>query len=232
MKIWLVLLCFIVNYEGFNGLFTWTLSKKVIRGRTSLKSTNEFQLDIPTSFIEERTKTCLDFDIILKVLQNSTLTVLGNQVCQEKKSNSYEECQTEYAKVEQLYSQITFLPLRTNMNIWPVLYAIENNLSPPEREDLAIFSQHIEQILELREFMLSYKNQFSLFSDIIDELALPDEFSTMFKDSFDDEGNLNAEKYPVIKKLRKEIETLKGRIIQVIQTLLRSNDMREKLADK
>ena len=44
--------------------------------------------------------------------------------------------------------------------------------------------------------------------------------------------NLSIEKYKELGKLRRQSATLRARIIQTIETLLRSQDMKEKIADK
>jgi dsDNA-specific endonuclease/ATPase MutS2 len=134
--------------------------------------------------------------------------------------------------IDQLYNHIAMLPLRNNMNVYPVLNAIEYNLSPPEREDLYLFTMQIEQIIELYEYMILHHDKLDLFVDLTGQLVLPRELSDMFVESFDDQGELNGEKFPVLKKLRTEIEGLRGKIIQTLKTMLQSFDMREKLADR
>jgi hypothetical protein len=56
--------------------------------------------------------------------------------------------------------------------------------------------------------------------------------SFLLTGSFDDEGNLSAEKFTVLGQLRREAESLRGRIVQILQSLLRSQDMKEKIADR
>ena len=189
------------------------------------------EIEVPSSFIDERTYECLDFDYILNTLENTTVTILGRQICRTKIANNSQESNLNYAMIEQLLNIITFLPIRTNMNIYPVINAIERNLSPPEREDLADFSLHIEQIVELYDYMLSNIQHIPLYTNLISYMKLPERLIECFLDSFDDEGQLNAEKYPIIKKYRININNIKGKIIQILQTLLRSMEMKEKIAD-
>ena len=187
--------------------------------------------DVETSFVDTRTASCLDFSFIIDLLKNNTATVLGRKLCSNKVSNSSQTCTLHYEMVEQIFEQMTFLPLRTDMNIWPIIHSIENNFQPPEQEDLFTFSQHIEQIEDLKDFMIFNHQKLLLFANITQQLQLPESFLKVFKNSFDDDGNLNAEKYPTIKKLRQNIASLRLQIIQTIQLLLKSEDMREKLSD-
>lgn len=185
---------------------------------------------LPESFIRERTFSCLDFDVILNVLTNNTLTIRGKDIAKERVGQTSDEITKDYAMVEQILGQITFLPLRSSMNVWPVLRSLEQNLSPPEKDDLAQFGRYIEEIVELKDFMIFFKDQLSLFDAVTTNMTLPMEFSSMFVNSFDDDDELNAEKYPTIKKLRQQRETLRSKIIQTIQTILKSIDMQDKLA--
>lgn len=124
------------------------------------------------------------------------------------------------------------LPLRTSMNVLPVLRALELNMSPPEKEDLAKFVEHIEQIIELREFMEQNVDSISLYLDLISEMKLPDELEEALLKAFDDEGNLSGEKYPTLANLRRQADQLRGKIVQTLKTLLQSQDMRDKITDR
>ena len=182
--------------------------------------------------IDQRTIECLDFQIILDTLCNNTITILGRSLCRQKQGNNSFIIRQEYSMIDQLYNHIAMLPLRSNMNIYPVLNAIEYNLSPPEREDLYYFTIQIEQIIELYDYMILHNDKLNLFSGLTKQLLLPLELKDMFVESFDDKGNLNGEKFPVLKKLRTEIDTLRGRIIQTLKTTLQSFELRDKLADR
>jgi dsDNA-specific endonuclease/ATPase MutS2 len=106
------------------------------------------------------------------------------------------------------------------------------NTSPPEREDLANFAENIESLDEVRTYFEANVDKLGLYLELIEQLLLPAPLTVAFKGSFDDEGKLNAEKYPELGRLRQQAEVLRGRIIQTIQTLLRSQEMKEKLSDK
>ena len=149
-----------------------------------------------------------------------------------RESSNYEEAVLNYAKVDEISQVLGFLPLQTSMNVGPILKAIEKNSSPPEMEDLAKFAENIESIFEIKTFMEVNKDKLTLFKDLLRQLILPDALVETFKGSFDDEGKLNAEKYKQLGTLRRQADSLRGRIVQIIQTLLRSQDMKDKLADK
>lgn len=189
-------------------------------------SAAQFDVDI-----EQRTTSCLDFEVILKALQDKSITVLGKTISGQREARSLEQGVESYARVEQMYSALDYFPLRNDMNVWPLLRIIELNSSPPEKSDLAKFSENIEQITELLSYFDENAEELTLMQELSARMQLPEELLTVFVKSFDDEGNLNAEKYPEILRLRRHIGTLKMRILQIIQTLLKSQDMKEKLAD-
>ena len=181
--------------------------------------------------ISERTTTCLDFAFVLECLQNVTITVLGAELSGQREAQNVDEANMGYARVDELFPHIGFIPLRTAMNVWPILRAIEMNTSPPERDDLASFAENVESLDEVRTYFKNNRDQLSLFDDMVAQLLLPEDLTATFKGSFDDDSNLNAEKYPELGKLRQQAEVLRGRIIQTLQTLLRSQDMKEKVAN-
>jgi dsDNA-specific endonuclease/ATPase MutS2 len=184
-----------------------------------------------TVSIDQRTNECLDFDVILQALREETATILGKEICKERYYQDASVIQLHYSMVDQLSSNLAFFPLRTSINIWPVLRSIELNMSPPEKEDLAEFSQHIEQVMDVQKFLVEYEKELPLFTNMAIEMDLPDDFKELMVDSFDEDGNLNADKYPIIKELRSAAATQRGRILQTIQGLLRSTEMKDKLSD-
>jgi hypothetical protein len=149
----------------------------------------------PTGFdvdIAERTHECLDMQFVLDSLRNSTVTVLGSQISSERMAVDCESASMNYAMVDEISSVVDFIPLRTKMNVWPLLRVIELNSSPPEQEDLAAFSENIESIYEVKNFFDANKDKLGLFEDLIGTLVLPDVLVEVFKDAFDDDSNLNA----------------------------------------
>jgi DNA mismatch repair protein MutS2 len=181
--------------------------------------------------VSERTTSCLDFDVILRALRERAVTVLGKNLSGLQAATSAAECVTNYARVEQMFASLEYFPLRTDMNVEPLLRTIEMNSSPPEKRDLAKFSENIETIEELLLYFEENKERLNLLLDLSSRMKLPNELLSVFTNAFDDEGNLNGEKYPEIMRLRKEISSFKSRILQIIQSLLKSQDMKEKLAD-
>ena len=144
--------------------------------------------------IAERTHECLDMQFVLDSLRNSTVTVLGSQISSERIAEDWESANMNYAMVDEISSVIDFIPLRTKMNVWPLLRVIELNSSPPEQEELAAFSENIESIFEVKNFFEANMDKLGLFEDLIGTLVLPDVLVEVFKDAFDDDSNLNAGK--------------------------------------
>lgn len=193
-----------------------------------VEASNAFNVNVT-----DRTLNCLDFQIILDALRDTSVTVLGKEkVCIHEHSNDLDTINNLYDKIDQLMPNLENIPLRNTMNVWPVLRAIETNGSPPERDDLANFADIIEDIQVVETFLSNNsKDKLSLFKSIQSAMFLPEEFVQIFHNSFDDESNLNSEKYPIIKKLRLESELLRSKIIQTIKSLLNNQDMKEKIAD-
>lgn len=142
--------------------------------------------------IAERTHECLDMQFVLDSLRNSTVTVLGSQISSERMAVDCESASMNYAMVDEISAVVDFIPLRTKMNVWPLLRVIELNSSPPEQEDLAAFSENIESIFEVKNFFDANMDKLGLFEDLIGTLVLPDVLVEVFKDAFDDDSNLNA----------------------------------------
>lgn len=157
------------------------------KSASTVKPTSGFDVDIA-----ERTHECLDMQFILDSLRNSTVTVLGGQISSERMAVDSDSATMNYAMVDEISSVIDYIPLRTKMNVWPLLRVIELNSSPPEQEDLAGFSENIESIYEVKNFFDANMDKLGLFEDLIGTLVLPDVLVEVFKDAFDDDSNLNA----------------------------------------
>ena len=181
--------------------------------------------------IVQRTTSCLDFEVILKALKDKSITVLGKTISGQRECQTVEQGVENFGRVEQMFSALEYFPLRNDMNVWPLLRTIELNSSPPEKDDLCKFSESIEQVTEVMNYFEENAERLSLMMDLYARMQLPKELLAVFVKAFDDEGNLNAEKYSEILCLRKKIGSLKMRILQIIQALLKSQDMKEKLAD-
>ena len=222
------------QYRYYQSIITSLDSVSNIETSLTLSSTST---STSTSFkpidinIDDRTYQCLDIKVILDSLKKMTTTISGSQLADTLLYDNIDEINKNYAKVDQLSYFLGSLPLRTNMNVWIVLNAIENNQSPPEKEELCQFSEYIDELIVLHEFMKQNINKIPLFQELVDQMVLPNEFINIFMNSFDSEGNLNSIKYPIIGKLTREANALKGKIIQTLKTILNSQDMKEKISD-
>jgi len=207
---------------------------------------------VEKSLLEKRTLTCLDFQIIIDYLRSNTKTTLGSYTCDQYDSINHNIITSNYAKVNQISSFIIMIPLYSKLNIWPLINAIENNTLSPTREDLARFSFDVDQIVEIHKYFNDNIDKFNLFTNIIKQIKLSLDLINMFHLSFkssndnsnnnnhgsssnsngQDEYELNNDKYPTIKLLKSQINSLKMRIVSTLQSLLQSIEMRDKIADK
>ena len=132
------------NYDSL------TVTTKHERISTAIEPTsNVFHVNVT-----DRTYNCLDFQIILDSLRDTTVTVLGKEmVFSHECSNDIDIINNLYAQIDQLMPNLENIPLRNTMNVWPVLRAIEINSSPPEQDDLANFADIIEEIQVLETFL-------------------------------------------------------------------------------
>lgn len=185
---------------------------------------------IPSS-LENRTITCLDFTCVLDELRNVAVTVLGKERIASMHSSDAAQVAMNYAMVEQVTNELGLLPLRSSMNVWPVLRKLEVIGSPPDKDELVEFAALLQEVNDIHVYVTQSKS-LSLFDMLAQEMKLPGELLSIFQDAFDDEGELSAEKYPSIGAFRREASVLKGKIANILNGLLRSNDMREKIADQ
>ena len=181
--------------------------------------------------LEQRTLDCLDFGTILKELDDLTRTVQGSTISGMRHQDDIEEVRLAYAQVAEMGCRIDAFPLTSDMNVEPLVENIENNRSPPTREDLAKFTENLEQLAGVHAFLSSENNEFTLFDKQIASIKLPDELIDQFTGAFDDDETLNAEKYPAIKKFRTSIASLRSRIASKMNQLLSSQVMKDKIAD-
>lgn len=86
-------------------------------------------------------------------------------------------------------------------------------------------------MVELHKYFINNKDKLDLFEDLTEKMKLPKELIDTFHLSFDETLNLNVDKYSTIKQLRNKIEYLRGQIIQTMQSLLQTQDMKDKIAD-
>jgi hypothetical protein len=114
-------------------------------------------------------------------LKSETVTILGADIADKRIAEDSTSATANYEMIAELSPLVGFVPLRSSINVWPVIRAIEMNSSPPEQEDLASFTEHIESILELFEFFRANANKLTLFGDYISAMCLPNDLVDMFK---------------------------------------------------
>lgn len=181
--------------------------------------------------------------------------------CSILRTHKQEEANVRYRIVSDISKILGYFPLQRDITSYflSVLAMIERNTSPgPERPELAGFSFDLDGIYDLHTFLEQNIQTGSLEKELFDTfseaLSLPTELIETFKDSFElstnavidsgsstdlssrsssfDEMILNAKKYPVLKQLRSRAATLKAGILQTLNSLLQSPEMREKIADQ
>lgn len=182
-------------------------------------------------FLERRTLTCLDFQIVLDNLINCTTTVLGALMATKRDTHTITDVNTNYQMVDEISAQLGMVPIRSSMNILQLLNSIENNGIPPEKEDLSYFADTLQQIIDLKAFLLDSNNKLDLFFDLANEINLPNALTELFENAFDDDNNLNASKFTELGRLLNNRERLKIRIMQTLQSLMKSDQMKDKLTD-
>jgi len=111
------------------------------------------------------------------------------------------------------------------------MQTIESNSAPPETDELASFARDMDHIMDLHNFFKNNEERFTLFTKLRGRMKLPEDFFEVFSNAFDDDDNLNAEKYPAISAFRNRINATKSKIIQRMQSILSDQSMKEKLSD-
>lgn len=206
------------------------MKQNVFRCRSALSHISTKMSNDMTVSIEDRTNSCLDFEVVVDSVKSNCVTVLGREMFKSRKYSQVIDINHAYMMVDELSFHLDFLPLRSKMDVSGVIRTIELG-GAPEREDIQKFSEIIEEISELRTFLEENLKSLTLYVDLAHQMILPEEFVLAFEKAFDDEGNLSGEKYPILKRLRVDQELLKLRIIQTIQNILRSPAMKDKIAD-
>lgn len=88
--------------------------------------------DILDPFLTLRTTTCLDFQYIIDALQNMTITALGRTILPLKSCHSVEMITKQYNMIDELAPQMGLIPIKSKMDIIPLMRSIEYNGAPPE----------------------------------------------------------------------------------------------------
>ena len=236
---WLALLLGLASLPIYTGLVSIPVcvtSFRFVMGRRGLDTKLEaVELEVEVAEylsldLDERTTSCLDFDVVLREVESLSMTSRGKEMAQVSSYASAEEVSHVYKMVEELVPQLEVVPLRTSMNVWDMLHMIERG-TRPERDDMVAFSCVVVEVGELVEFLLKSADKMPLTSALAADMLLPTELVGSFDGSFDDEGNLSEEKYPGIAGLRRTTHLLEARIVQTIKGLLSSPAMADKLAD-
>ena len=194
-------------------------------------SKQEFNYLLSKALVEDRTYNCLEFYVVLDAVQNLAQTVKGKEMSGIFSSIDPITVTSNYAKLSQLSEHVDRWPLHTTLDVWDVLQAIEFNQSPPDKNELAQFSIDIDQIVDLCNYLEENNKELNLFQQDLQRMKLPSELVTVFHDAFDSDLNLNEDKYPTIKRLRLQIATLRTRIVQLIQSIMQQQDIKDKMAD-
>jgi len=181
--------------------------------------------------ITERTTSCLDFNVILEYLENQSITVLGRNLAQNSNYDEIVDIKRAYQMVEELSFHLDYIPLRSPMDILSVLRSIEIGAAL-ERESLAEFAATIEEINELKRYLDENVETLTLFTNHSANMSLPESLTNLFHQAFDEENNLNGKKFPIIGTLRRSVDSLRSRILNTIQSVIRSPAMKEKIADR
>lgn len=202
---------------------------------TAIDETLNMQLNtnqLSESLLTRRTNECLDFSLLLEHLADQAITTKGKEMVKTVKYNSAAEINRAYSMMEELSGQLALLPLRSKLDVWPVLKMIEQNSALPDREELATFATNIEELCDLQQFIKDYRSVLTLFGDIEERLSLPNELVKGFRDSFIEDFKLNPVKFPKIRELTNQIIGLTRQITSTLMSVLNSPAMKDKIADK
>jgi hypothetical protein len=156
----------------FTLLFTSRFTNVISSGSKTENNFIETSLmneTLTANFLELRTYSCLDFDTLLQYMKNFTKTTLGNDICLTSKYDTSHEIQLEYKKIQQLATHaLVFLPLRSSFDISQVMYKINYNVSPlPDKEELSLFCQYMDELIEIQEYLLSLGELLSSLTSLI-----------------------------------------------------------------
>ena len=134
--------------------------------------------------------------------------------------------------VEEVTHHVEHLPIQRIFETLNILYKIQNNSIFPTKLDLTGVTHDIENIQDLSKYLKDNERSLPLFHELASKMELPEQIIETFRDAFDNENKLNEDKYSIIKNLRSSIQRNKFRIVQVLQALVSSPSMRDKLTDR
>ena len=188
--------------------------------------------ELGSSMVVQRTHKCLDFGVLTENLQKECKTTLGIQLCGSSSSNVLSTVKQMYEMVAELNNFLEYIPLHSRMDIWKVISAIQNNSAEIERGELAQFSFDMEAVADMQRFLVNHANQLTLFQSHRAFTQLPAVVMDVFNGSFGTDLLLNPDKYPVLRQLQIKIDKHKASIAKTLESLLKSEDMRDKIAER
>ncbi len=187
---------------------------------------------LDTSMVVQRTYTCLDFGVLTENLQKECKTTLGIQLCGSSSSNVLSTVKQMYKMVTELTSFLEYIPIYSRMDVWKVISAIQNNSAEIERGELAQFSFDMEAVSDMQRFLADHADQLTLFQAHRSLTQLPAVVMDVFNGSFGTDLLLNPDKFPVLRQLQTKIDKHKASIAKTLESLLKSGDMRDKIAER
>lgn len=179
----------------------------------------------------ERTSQCLDFGRLMDYILAETATLPGKELLPVSFANDALSATNEYARIEQLSAQIALIPNMPQLDVVEMLERLEKNVATLERVEFAIISLDIEDLVLLYKTFLKHKDTLTLFEQELRELTLPDELVRTFDNSFDEDRNLNIDKYPILKRLRNQMASVRASIMAKLTSMVSSADMKHKIPE-
>ena len=182
--------------------------------------------------VDDHTRKSLDFGLLLDELKSISITIPGKILSSTQVATDLNTVKKQYSMVEEVTHHVEHLPIQRIFETSNILYKIQNNSIFPTKLDLAGVTHDIENIQYLSKYLKDNERSLTLFHELASKMELPEQIIETFRDAFDNENKLNADKYSIIKNLRSSIQRNKFRIVQALQALVSSPNMRDKLTDR
>ena len=186
---------------------------------------------INSEVVRLRTHESLDFEQVTVELKKLCKTGLGESLCKESSSTDLATVKGGYAMVQEIETHLDHIPLHSRMNVWKVVDIINNNTAQPELADLAEFAYSLDEVHAMHAYLSANGASLPLLQVFSSPTALPSNVTVTFNDSFRSGSLLNLAKYPVLQQLYTEKEQHRAAIIASIKSLLKSANLRDKIAD-
>lgn len=179
----------------------------------------------------KRTSQCLDFGRLMDYILAETATLPGKELLPVSFANDALSATNEYARLEQLSAQIALIPNLPQLDVLEMLEKLEKNVATLERVEFAIISLDIEDLVMLYKTFLKHKDTLQLFEQELSDLTLPEELVRTFDNSFDEDRNLNIDKYPILKRLRNQMASVRTSIMSKLTSMVSSAEMKHKIPE-